>query len=85
MHGKDLEVSKVSLAHFPGAVGQALHELALPSRASVIVVAVVDEEGRRSFNPPPDTRLHKGDELIVIGAAGAMERMVELFGKKEPA
>ena len=85
VHGKDLEVSKVSLEHFPGAVGKALHELSLPTRASVIVVAVVDEDGRRTFNPPPDTRLQHGDELIVIGAAGAMERMVELFGEKEPA
>jgi voltage-gated potassium channel len=85
VHGRDLEVSKVSLAHFPGAVGHSLSELALPARASVIVVAVVDEHGRRTFNPPPDTRLQAGDELIVIGAAGAMERMVELFGEKETA
>jgi len=48
-------------------------------------VAIVDAEGRRTLNPPPDTRLNNGDELIVIGSAGAMERMVELFGEKEPA
>lgn len=80
VHGPDLEVSKVALDRLPGAADKPLHELALPKKTNLMVVAVVHEDGSRSFNPSPDTVLRGGDELIVIGPEGGVTKMVEHFG-----
>jgi voltage-gated potassium channel len=85
VHGPDLEISKVSLDHLPRAVGKPLRELGLPTKTSLLVVAVVHEDGARSFNPTPDTRLASGDELIVIGPQGGVDKLMDLFGKGEKA
>jgi voltage-gated potassium channel len=83
VHGPDLEISKISLDRLPKAVDQPLRELELPNKTSLLVVAVVHEDGTRSFNPTPNTRLSSHDELIVIGPRGGVDKMVELFGEKE--
>lgn len=80
VHGSDLEVSKASLSRLPGAVGQRLRDLGLPNRTGLMVMAVVHEDGSRSFNPSPDTVLNTGDELIVIGPEGGVTKMVDQFG-----
>ena len=49
-------------------------------RASLMVVAVVHEDGRRSFNPSPTMHLAPGDELIVIGAQGGVGKMTGAYG-----
>jgi voltage-gated potassium channel len=80
VHGPDLEVSKVALARLPGAIQKPLSEVALPKKTNLIVVAVVHEDGTRSFNPSPDTVMEGGDELIVIGPEGGVSELVEHFG-----
>lgn len=80
VHGADLEVSKVSLERLPQAVDKALRDLAFPTRTGLMVMAVVHEDGRRSFNPSPDNVLRAGDELIVIGPQGGVTKMVEHYG-----
>lgn len=79
VHGPDLEISKVSLDRLPGAVDQPLRHLELPAKTNLLVVAIVHEDGTRSFNPSPDTRLARGDELIVIGPQGGVTKMMDLF------
>jgi voltage-gated potassium channel len=85
VHGPDLEVSKVSYSHLPGAADKPLRELQMPNRTGLLVVAVIHKDGSRSFNPVPDTRLTAGDELIVIGPHGGVDKLMELFGEKEKA
>lgn len=85
VHGADLEVSKLSLDRFPDAVGKTLRDLELPSRTGLIVVAMVHNDGGRTFNPSPTSVLAHGDELIVIGTEGGVGKMVELFGPEEVA
>jgi voltage-gated potassium channel len=80
VHGSDLEVSKANLSRLPRAVGNALRDLGLPHKTGLMVMAVVHEDGSRSFNPSPDTVLREGDELIVIGPEGGVTKMVEHFG-----
>ena len=80
VHGSDLEVSKATLSRLPRAVGNALRDLGLPHKTGLMVMAVVHEDGSRSFNPSPDTVLREGDELIVIGPEGGVTKMVEHFG-----
>ena len=82
--GPDLEISKVTLDELPRAVGKTLADLALPAKTGMMVVALVRQDGRRSFNPTSDVRLEHGDEMIVIGPTGGMERIIkELGGEKE--
>lgn len=83
VHGPDLEISKISLDRLPRAAEKPLRELELPNRTSLLVVAVIHEDGTRSFNPSPDTRLATHDELIVIGPDGGVDKMMELFGEEE--
>jgi voltage-gated potassium channel len=83
VHGPDLEISKVSLDRLPHAVDKPLRELELPTKTSLLVVAVIHADGTRSFNPTPDTRLAARDELIVIGPHGGVDKLVGLFGEEE--
>ena len=82
--GPDLEISKVTLNELPRAVGHSLADLALPSKTGMMIVALIRADGRRRFNPTPDVRLEQGDEMIVIGPTGGMERIIsELGGEAE--
>lgn len=81
--GPDLEVSKISLGRLPGAVGQSLRDLALPTEFGLMVVAVISPGGQRLFNPPPDSLLGADDELVVISTEGGVERMMQMFGAKQ--
>ena len=85
VHGPDLEISKVTLDRLPKAVDRPLRELELPNKTSLLVVAVIHEDGSRSFNPTPETRLTAHDELIVIGPPGGVDKMMDLFGEVKAA
>ncbi len=78
--GDDLEVTKAQLVQLPKACGKTLRELALPKITGHIVVAMVKPDGSRTFNPPPDTQLLAGDELIVIGPIGGTTKLFDAFG-----
>jgi voltage-gated potassium channel len=78
--GGDLEISKVKLSQLPAAAGKALRELELPAKTGLMVMAIVSPGGQRRLNPPPDAVLHEGDEMIVIGPAGGVGKMMELLG-----
>ena len=83
VHGQDLEISKVTLDHLPAAIDKPLRELEIPNRTGLLVVAVVHRDGSRSFNPTPDTRLADGDELIVIGPHGGVDKLMGVYGGEE--
>ena len=78
--GPDLEISKVTLDELPLAVGKTLADLSLPAKTGMMVVALIREDGRRSFNPTSDVQLEHGDEMIVIGPTGGMERIIKELG-----
>jgi voltage-gated potassium channel len=83
VHGPDLEISKVSLDRLPGVLDKSLRDMEIPNRTGLLVVAIVHQDGSRSFNPTPDTRLAAGDELIVIGPHGGVDNLVEVYGEEE--
>jgi voltage-gated potassium channel len=83
VHGPDLEISKVSIDRLPKASDKPLRELEIPSQTSLLVVAVVHQDGSRSFNPTPETRLKIHDEMIVIGPHGGVDKLIELFGEEK--
>jgi voltage-gated potassium channel len=80
VRGRDLEISKVRALDLPGAIGQTLSELKIPSLTGVSIVVVVEADGRKVFNPPPDFSVKRGDEMLVIGPPDGVEKLLNLLG-----
>lgn len=75
-HWPDLEITKLSLRHFPGASGKTLADLALSQHGGAVVVAIVCADGTRRINPEPDTELNEGDELVIVGSQGCLAGII---------
>lgn len=58
--------------------GGALRESRIRERSGCTVVAV-ESNGKTDVNPPPDTVLNPGDELILIGKTESHSRLLELY------
>ncbi len=56
----------------------SLREAQLPRRADVMVVAIKRKEGATVYIPGPAERVDEGDILVMIGQAGASERLEKL-------
>lgn len=73
------EQSRMSRIAVPGEfVGQSLAEAQLRARHGITVMAIqrMDSAGREQrIAPRPDTRLMRGDMLVVLGAESAMDRL----------
>lgn len=70
----------VELDEFPVGPGSELIGLALkesPIRRDfgVMLVAVIDPDGGREFNPGPDVVIHEGSVLVSIGPASGLEQL----------
>ena len=81
----DLELSKISVRRVPDAVGKTLDDLSLSGERGVIVVAVVTADGQRHFNPEPDMQLNRGDEVVIVGPTGCLQRTFPTLGRGEAA
>jgi voltage-gated potassium channel len=50
-------------------------EANLRQRYGVIVVGIQRQDRRMEFNPEPDTRIHSGDKLVVLGRPDSLKRL----------
>ncbi|HEX9940217.1 MAG TPA: NAD-binding protein [Longimicrobium sp.] len=64
----------------PALVGRQLVDSAIREETGCSVVAVA-AGGSTEVNPPPETRLPRGGELILIGTTDAERRFVQRFGR----
>ena len=58
--------------------GQTLIDARIPQETGLIVIAVrkqIDQSHEFVFNPPADTRLDEGDEMIVLGQPDQVSRL----------
>lgn len=82
-HWPDLELSKLSMHHFPTAIDRPLRDIFEKVGMEVMVAAIVSVDGTRVFNPEPDVTLRAGDEIVVVGPHGSLEQTVgSLRGEK---
>ena len=81
----DLEVSKLSVHRHHQAAGKTIAELPQLVENGIVVVAVVEPDGRRHCNPPTDLRLGERDELVLVGPTGSSRRLVECLDSAEAA
>lgn len=65
----DLSAEQIELAGHGTLVGKTIREAELRQRYGVMVVAIRRKEGHMEFNPPPEARLHGGDQLVLLGSA----------------
>jgi voltage-gated potassium channel len=80
----DVEIGEVQITGRSALVGKSLADSAIRQQAGVIVVAVKGTEGGMKFNPSPETVIHAGDCLIVIGADEQLKKL-EILGSNLPA
>jgi len=63
----ELAMEQVKIAPESALGGRSIVEANLRQQFGVIVVGIQRRDGRMEFNPEPDTIMHAGDHLIVIG------------------
>ena len=80
--GPDLEVANIKMHALPGGIGKSLRELDIAGRMGVLVVAIVHGDASRSLSPPPDKPIRADDELIIAGAPGGIECMIDQLGQE---
>lgn len=68
----------------PGVFGgQTLRRARIRERTGVTVLAVRRPDGERIANPPPDTLLREGDEVVLLGLPDQLARFMVLNGDAE--
>ncbi|HFE52964.1 MAG TPA: potassium channel protein [Bacteroidetes bacterium] len=70
MRGGEVEMrlEEIDVPDDSPLIGRSLRELQIPQRTGLIVLAIRRKSGRRfELNPGPQTVLHAGDRLIVLG------------------
>ncbi|MBP7776834.1 MAG: potassium channel protein [Acidobacteria bacterium] len=78
----DLSAEQIELAPGGSLIGRSIREAELRQRFGVIVVAIRRAEGHMEFNPPPEARMHAGDQLVLLGST---EKLRQLDGVARPA
>jgi voltage-gated potassium channel len=62
----------VRIGHGSPLDGRTLVEAGLRQRFGVVVVGIRRTDGRMDFNPAPETAMHAGDDLVVLGRSGSL-------------
>lgn len=59
--------------------GRTLVDSGVREQTGCTIVAVRDEAGKLQINPPPDTRLHAGREIILVGSDESQKQFMTRF------
>ena len=73
--GVDLEIGEYVVGDRSPLSGKTLRECGVRRRSEAIVVAIKRADGEAIVNPDADTGLRAGDTLILVGPAGASDRL----------
>jgi voltage-gated potassium channel len=63
----ELNMEQVKIGESAELSGKSLVDAALRQRFGVVVVAIQRADGTMAFNPDPETPMHAGDHLVVLG------------------
>lgn len=69
----DLNLEQVHIAPGSPLDGCSLIAAGLRQRFGVVVVGIRRADGKMDFNPEPETAMHAGDDLVVLGRAGSLK------------
>lgn len=74
----DLDVCRFSVNKLPGLIGQTIGSSHVLEKTGMMVAAI-DRNGTRTFNPSADTQLDAQCDLIVIGPDGGRQKMMNTY------
>jgi len=65
----ELNIEQVKIGRAAEFAGKSLIDAALRQRFGIVVVAILRASGTMEFNPPPETTILGGDQLVALGRA----------------
>jgi voltage-gated potassium channel len=74
----ELNMEQVPIAAGTSLDGQTIIDASLRQRYNVIIVGIQRVGGRMEFNPSPESKMHGGDCLIVLGPADSLRNLEQL-------
>src|SRR6185436_12041120 len=71
----ELSMEEVAIGPRSALADQTLVEANLRQRFGVIVVGIQRDTGHMEFNPAPDSTIHAGDKLVVLGQTDSLKQL----------
>ena len=71
----DLNLEQVHIDIGAPLAGQSLVDAGLRQRYGVVVVGIRRADGQMDFNPPPETAMRPGDDLVVLGRSESLKEL----------
>jgi voltage-gated potassium channel len=71
----DLNLEQVRIGPGSPLDGRTLVDAGVRQRFGVVVVGIRRTDGRMDFNPDPQTAMHAGDDLVVLGRSGSLREL----------
>jgi voltage-gated potassium channel len=71
----DLNLEQVRINPGSPLDGRTLVEAGVRQRFGVVVVGIRRTDGRMDFNPAPETAMHAGDDLVVLGRSISLREL----------
>jgi voltage-gated potassium channel len=71
----ELAMEEIPISAASQFANRSVVEANLRQKYGVIVVGIQRENRRMEFNPEPDTRIHAGDKLVVLGRPDSLKRL----------
>jgi voltage-gated potassium channel len=71
----ELALEEIAVAPTSTLADRSLLDANLRQRFSVIVIGIQRRDGRMEFNPEPETGIHAGDRLVVLGRPESLKRL----------
>jgi voltage-gated potassium channel len=76
----DLNMEQVLIGKRSPLNGRSLLEASLRQRFGVVVVGIQRHDGSMEFNPEPETAMHDGDYLVVLGRSQNLKELEQAAG-----
>jgi voltage-gated potassium channel len=71
----ELAMEQIAIASSSALASRSIIGANLRQRFGVIVVGIQRQQGRMEFNPEPDSAIHAGDKLVVLGRPDSLKRL----------
>ena len=71
----ELAMEEIPISATSALANQTILKSNLRNRYGVIVVGIQHEDRRMQFNPEPDSEIHPGDKLVVLGPPDSLKKL----------
>jgi len=71
----DLMMEEITIGATCSMASQSILQANIRQRYGVIVIGIQRQAGKMEFNPEPDTAIHVGDKLVVLGRPESLKKL----------